>query len=107
MRMVRAFLRALFLGLSLFAGVSALAPVGAAAQGCLSTGDIRAAVAKGEATPLSGIISQIEAATGGQVQSFPQLCNIGGRLVYLVNVLTGGKLQRVQVDARSGSIMGY
>jgi hypothetical protein len=107
MRMVRAFLRALVLGTSLFWGAGGFAPMAIAAAGCLSAGDIRAAVAKGEATPLSGIISQIEAATGGQVQSFPQLCNVGGRLVYIVNVLTGGKLQRIQVDARSGNIMGY
>jgi hypothetical protein len=105
--MVRAFLRALVVGTSLLWGAGSLAPTAAAAQGCLSAGDIRAAVAKGEATPLSGIISQIEAATGGQVQSFPQLCNVGGRLVYIVNVLTGGKLKRIQVDAQSGSIMGY
>jgi uncharacterized membrane protein YkoI len=105
--MVRTLSRALVLVASLLATTAALYPAGALAQGCLSAGDIRAAVAKGEVTPLSGIISQIEAATGGQVQSFPQLCNVGGRLIYIVNVLTGGKLQRVQVDARSGSIMGY
>jgi uncharacterized membrane protein YkoI len=63
---------------------------------------MRAAVQGGQAIPLSSVLGQIRAT--GQVLSTPQLCNMGGRLVYLVNVLVNGQVTHLQVDAQSGSI---
>ncbi len=76
----------------------------AAAQGCYSAGQIRAAVQAGQVVSLSSVIGQVKAMTGGEVLSSPQLCNIGGRLVYILNVLIGGQVRHVQVDGASGSI---
>jgi uncharacterized membrane protein YkoI len=105
--MVRKSLRTLILGFSLVAWAAAVAPPAALAQGCLSQGDMRSAVQSGQAIALSQIKSQIEAASGGEVQGIPRLCNVGGQLVYMVNVLTsGGQIERLTVDARSGSILG-
>ncbi len=74
------------------------------AQACLSQGDVRQAVASGQAVPLSGLLGQIRAAVGGDILPSPQLCNVGGRLVYIVNVLSNGQVTRVQVDAQTGRV---
>lgn len=106
--MVRTSVRAVLLALSLFCGVPALVPAPASAADCLSAGEIRAAVKNGEAVPLSRIIGKIRAAAGGEVLSSPQLCRVGGQLVYLVNVLgSDGQIQRLNVDARTGNVSGY
>jgi len=77
------------------------------AQACLSRDEIRAAVKSGQAQPLSRLIGQIQARAGGEVLPNPQLCRAGGRLVYQVNVLTGGgKVRQLIVDAASGAIQG-
>ena len=86
------------------AGTAALGPSPAAAQACYSAGEVRAAVQSEQVVSLSTVINQIRAATGGEVLSSPQLCNVGGRLVYLLNVLIAGQVRQVQVDGASGSI---
>jgi uncharacterized membrane protein YkoI len=79
-----------------------LSGTGAMAQGCLSQGEARQAVASGEAVSLS----QIRAGIPGEVLA-AQLCRGGGGLVYVVNVLgEGGQVKRLQVDARSGAVYG-
>jgi uncharacterized membrane protein YkoI len=77
------------------------------AAGCLSARDARAAVQSGQASPLSKMLSRIRSAAGGEIVPPPQLCEQGGRLVYIVNVLSpGGQVTRLTVDAVSGSILG-
>jgi hypothetical protein len=89
-----------------------LAPFGLAAaahaDGCLTPGEARAVAQSGEIMPLSRVIGQIRAAANGEILPPPQLCNIGGHYVYLVNVLTrDGQVTRLTVDASSGNIVGY
>ena len=77
------------------------------ADGCLTPGEARAVAQSGEIVPLSRMIGQIRAAANGEILPPPQLCNIGGRYVYLVNVLTrDGQVTRLTVDASSGNIIG-
>jgi hypothetical protein len=107
--MVRRILPAVILASALialaFPGVGTAAPYG---EGCLSAGDARAAVQSGQIVALSQILGAIRAAAGGEVLPSPQLCNMGGRLVYLVNVLSrGGAVKRLTVDAQSGAILGH
>jgi len=105
--MIRGFLLASAVGLGLAGSLPAsLGPTAALAQGCLSPGEARAAVQRGDAVSLSAILGQIEA-NGGQILPPPQLCSRGGRLVYIVNVLgRGGRVKRLVVDAASGGIQG-
>ncbi|MCX5576882.1 PepSY domain-containing protein [Kaistia terrae] len=80
-------------------------PTAAYGDSCLSQGEARQAVQKGDAISLSEIRGSL-AGDGGEVVS-AQLCKAGNRLVYVVNVLgNGGEVKRVRVDARTGSIMG-
>ena len=72
------------------------------AQSCFSANEARAAGSG--IVPLSSVLNKIRAATGGEILANPQLCNIGGRLVYLINVLVGGRVRQVQVDGTSGTI---
>jgi hypothetical protein len=106
--MMRKISLAVMLGAAvMLAGPSGLGVTSAAAQGCLSAGDARAAVQSGDVVPLSRVLGKIRAAGGGEVLPTPQLCNVGGRLVYMVNVLTSsGAIKRLTVDARSGNISG-
>jgi uncharacterized membrane protein YkoI len=54
------------------------------------------------------MVKRIQNATGGEILPTPQLCNSGGRLVYLVKVLRpDGSVETLTVDAASGSIAGY
>ena len=103
--MIRKVLSALALGLALLAtDPTGLITVPAAAQQCLSPGDVRQAVASGQAIALSSVLSQIRATVGGDILPSPMLCDVGGRLVYFVNVLSDGQVTRLQVDAQTGSI---
>src|SRR5690606_5591699 len=97
---------ALALGLSL---ATPLAASGLAyADGCLSAAEARTAVQSGQVIPLSKMLKQIRKAAGGEILPPPQLCESGGRYVYLVNVLSrDGQVTRLTVDASSGSILGY
>lgn len=89
-------------------GTAVLAPDAAMAQGCLSSKEARSAVENGRAVSLSKMVKQIQKATGGEILPTPQLCNSGGRLVYLVKVLRpNGSVETLTVDAASGSIAGY
>jgi hypothetical protein len=99
----------IFIALAAVVSVSSFGPASSAfADGCLSPGEARAAAQSGQIVPLSRIVGQIRAAANGEILPPPQLCNVGGRYVYLVNVLTrGGQVTRLTVDASSGSILGY
>ncbi len=87
------------------------APLGFASvaeAGCLSASEARAAVQSGQVIPLSRVLKQIRKAAGGEILPPPQLCDVGGQYVYLVNVLSrDGQVTRLTVDASSGSILGY
>jgi hypothetical protein len=106
--MFKRMLRLSLLSLGLLgAGLAGLASP-ALAEGCLSPGQARAAAQSGEIVPLSQIIGQIRSAARGEILPPPQLCSVGGRFVYIVNVLTrDGQVTRLTVDAASGSILGY
>jgi len=101
---MRRLITALCLAVGLTVGLAAAGASPAAAQGCYSAGEARAAVQSGQVVSLSSVIGQIKATTGGEVLSSPRLCNVGGRLVYFLNVLIAGQVHQVQVDGPSGSI---
>jgi hypothetical protein len=78
-------------------GSDASGPKAAYGESCLSQGEARQAVQRGDAISLSAIRGSLSA----------QLCKAGNRLVYIVNVLgDGGQVKRVRLDARDGSIVG-
>jgi len=70
-----------------------LTAVPASAQ-CLSQGDARQAVASGKAASLGSMKS----AAGGEIVK-AQLCIEGGRYVYRLSVLVGGKVQTKVLNA--------
>ena len=74
------------------------------AQTCYSTDQARTFAQSGQVQPLSNLIPRVQAVAPGQIVA-SQLCNIGGRLVYLVSVLVGGQVLQVQVDAATGSVI--
>ena len=103
--MIRGTLSALLLAAALVTGgPAAVGTSPAAAQGCLSQGEVRVAVQNGQAIPLSSVLGQIRATVNGEILSSPMLCDLNGRLIYLVNVLSGGQVTRLQVDAQTGAI---
>ena len=104
--MSKNFIAILFLAAAfVWFGSPQYGPTAAYGQACLSQGEARQAVQRGDAISLSQIRGSL-ASVGGEVVS-AQLCRAGNRLVYIVNVLgQGGEVKRVRVDARSGSIMG-
>jgi hypothetical protein len=75
----------------------------ALADQCYSSAQTRQMVQQGQAVPLSGVLGQINA-IGKIVSSDALLCNVGGRLVYLIDVIQNGNVIHVQVDAQSGQI---
>ncbi|BCP52842.1 hypothetical protein K32_14590 [Kaistia sp. 32K] len=86
-------------------GTDVSGPKSAYGESCLSQGEARQAVQRGDAISLSEIRGSV-AGNGGEVVS-AQLCKAGNRLIYVVNVLgEGGEVKRVRVDARDGSIVG-
>ncbi len=104
--MFRESLRTLAFGLALFlAGPAGVGAVPAAADQCLSAAETRAAVASGQAVPLSSVLRAIRAAVPGDIVR-QQLCEMGGRLIYLVDVYSsaGANTTHVQIDAQTGSI---
>jgi len=89
-------------------GAMVLVPGTGFAAGCLSSKEARSAVQNGEAVSLSKMVKRIQQATGGEILPTPQLCDMGGRLVYMVKVLRpDGSVETLTVDAASGSIAGY
>ncbi|SDT99194.1 PepSY domain-containing protein [Stappia sp. ES.058] len=97
-RLWRAFLSALSafaLAAMLAVGVPALAQ----AQ-CLSQSQARAAVSNGQAQPLGRVAGSVR---GEIVRA--DLCREGGRLVYVLSVLSGGRVDTRVVDAQSGNVL--
>lgn len=94
-------------GIAAVLAVPALAGPAAAAD-CLSPNQARAAAQQGQILPMSSIIGSIKAAAGGEILPPPQLCQSGGRYVYIVNVLQpNGQVKKITVDAASGDIIGH
>jgi hypothetical protein len=83
--------------------LSAALATPAMADQCYSAGQTRQMVQEGQAMALSGLLGQIKA-IGQIVSSDAMLCNVGGRLVYLIDVLKDGQVIHVQVDAASGQV---
>lgn len=103
--MIRDAVSALALAAALSLGGPASLGTGPAlAQACLSQSDTRAAVESGQVIALSSVLGQIRDSVGGEILSSPALCTVGGRLVYLVNVLVNGQVTRLQIDAQTGAI---
>jgi hypothetical protein len=76
----------------------------AQADGCLGPDAARVEVQNGAAQPFSRFRGQVAAQAGGEVLS-ADLCRSGGRLVYQVSVLVGGRqVVNLTVDAQSGTI---
>lgn len=98
--MIRKILFALAVG----AAIVFFGPHKADAQACLSQDEVRVAVEAGQAVPLSSVLDQIRATVAGEILPGPALCNYGGRLVYVVNVLANGQVTRLNVDAQTGAI---
>lgn len=71
-----------------------LVPVGVANAQCLSQAEARQAVASGQAAPLGSMVG----AAGGEIVK-ADLCIEGGRYVYRLAVLVGGKVQTKVLNA--------
>jgi uncharacterized membrane protein YkoI len=97
-------IRKILLALAVGTAIAVFGPHRADAQACLSQDAVRVAVQNGQAVPLSSVLDQIRAQVGGEILPNPSLCDYGGRLIYIVNVLSDAQVTRVQVDARTGSI---
>jgi len=98
-------IRKILLALAVGTAIAVFGPHKADAQGgCLSQDQVRVAVETGQAVSLSSVLSQIRATVAGDILPGPELCDYGGRLVYVVNVLANGQVTRLQVDAQTGSI---
>ena len=95
---------ALFLGTALvLGGTAGVGVTPAAANQCYSSGQTRQMVQSGQAISLSNVLGSINA-IGEIVSSDALLCDVGGRLVYLIDVINNGNVIHVQVDARSGAL---
>ncbi|MBH0237597.1 PepSY domain-containing protein [Methylobrevis albus] len=88
----------LAVALAVFGGLATTGPAEAA---CLSSGEARDAVASGQAARLSAVTRGID---GDVVNA--QLCESGGRLVYRLAVMQGGRVVTIVIDARSGAVLG-
>ena len=103
--MFRTLALAATLALPFAGGMLAVEP--ALADGCFSAKETRSAVQSGQAVSLSRMVKRIQQETGGEILPTPQLCDRGGRLVYMVRVLRpDGSVQALTVDAASGNISG-
>ncbi|MXN65696.1 hypothetical protein GR183_12345 [Stappia sp. GBMRC 2046] len=67
---------------------------------CLNQSQARQAVASGQARPLGAVSRSV----GGEIVR-ADLCEQGGRLVYVLSVLSGGKVTKRVVDAKSGQAL--
>lgn len=104
--MVRKMLTTLLVAAALLTTGLTAPDMSAQAAGCLSSGEARSAVQSGAALPLSKMLGRIRSSAGGEILPPPKLCDRGGRLVYMVNVLSpGGQVTKLTVDASSGSIL--
>lgn len=73
-----------------------------AAAACYGPLQIRQMVVQGQVIPLSSVLPQINAV--GQPISLPRLCDDGGSLAYEVDVVHGGSVVHLRVDAHSGAV---
>ncbi|MDP3545978.1 MAG: hypothetical protein Q8S29_07345 [Phreatobacter sp.] len=72
---------------------------------CLSPTERRAAVAGGQAMPLSQAQRGLRAEHPGEVIN-ARLCRAGTQLVYLLTVVARhGKVSRVRIDAKTGQVV--
>jgi len=102
--MFRKTVSALFLGIALtVAGLAGLGADPALAEQCFTPSETRAMVQNRQAITLSGVLGEIRA-VGQIVSSDPLLCDVGGRLVYLIDVISKGRVIHMQVDAQTGNI---
>ena len=92
-------------GLVIALALTAAGSPTARAAGCLSDAQARQAFAARQALPLSAFLGKIAQATGGGRAAGAQLCDGGGHLVWIVQVLTGNGQQRtVYCDALTGAV---
>jgi uncharacterized membrane protein YkoI len=86
--------------------VASLAPARAAEHGhCLSPDERRAKIASHAVIPLAKAIKATKVRRAEVVRA--NLCERGGRLVYLLTVLPrDGKVVRASVDAATGAVIG-
>jgi hypothetical protein len=91
--------RAALTAFALIAASFVALPTSAQAQ-CLSQPQARAAVSSGQALPLG----RVAGAVGGEIVR-ADLCREGGRLVYVLSVLSGGRVDTRVVDAQSGQVL--
>lgn len=75
--------------------------VAGTAGGCLRGGEMRQAIASGEAIPLGALRGRLG---GGKIVR-ADLCRGPGGLVYRVAVLRGAKVDELVIDARSGQVI--
>jgi hypothetical protein len=101
--MIRGSFQALFLAAALLlAGPSGFGTAPSYAQNCLSQNEARAAVAGGQASPLSYFVGGLRSM--GQVVS-SCLARRGGGFVYVVSIVqANGQVTRVVIDARTGQM---
>lgn len=85
--------------LALAVTLALLVPATAQAE-CLSQREARQAVEAGEARPLGSVAGS----AGGEIVR-AELCRQGGQLVYVLSVLSGGRVQERVIDARSGQVL--
>jgi hypothetical protein len=73
---------------------------------CLTRAEQLAAIAAGDAVPLATVRALLRQGMGGELVR-ARLCRDPGRLVYLLTVLPrDGKVRRVTVDAKNGTVVG-
>jgi hypothetical protein len=99
--MMKRIVLALLLCATLVAAGGGAAP--ALAQGGCQPVDPRAAAQSGQIAPLSNFLGSIRQATGGGTPIGSQVCQMGGRLVYRVQVMVGGRQMTINIDAATGA----
>lgn len=84
-------------------GVALVVAGPASADQCYSPAQTRAMVQSQGLVSLSGVLGKIKA-IGQLVSTDALLCDVGGTLVYLIDVIADGNVIHIQVDARTGAI---
>ena len=93
-------------GLAMMAVLVAAGAPAANAQNCLSEAQRRAAITNHQAQPLARFLGAIAAVVGtGGTPTAGQLCEDGGRLVWVVYVLAGSGQRTITIDAQSGQLV--
>jgi len=101
--MIRQLLQATLVAMVIFlAGPTGVGISPTLAQNCLSQSAARAAIASGQASPLSSFVGGLR--SFGQVVS-SCLAQRGGRLVYVVSIVkSNGQVTQVVIDATTGQM---